>query len=848
MDNEIMKNAIINRHGYVRRRAGDIIQICFDPTPRGHNVRDKDSAAQRAKTAKNRNEYKNMATAKLWVKCADRMIIPEGSCNHIIDLLRKDDEDITQERGAILKFRVNKGSGFGAVAKEKDKKNDEDDLPVVKLVPESVGSTTCRLMSYTEVEYVLRKNPSIVEFILCSVPVLGKHGSIGVRLYSTLQSILKEKQDAERGASRGGHDDSADRSALGRHKRNAMAAIHIARAFQQSLDFVGLRDEAELLCNELHQLAEGEPLGDEDIKDDEKQKHFDCVARAAAAAIENIREWRLLFVVQEWLEVSPSCSSLEYMIKRLEQHCKEEEQLISESMRRVAESLKVKIRRVLGDGHKDGNLDLFKLASNSDLTANEKLEVLIVAMAPEHLPEEGELVNDWVLLGQMNKIHKRVGEMLGEKRAVADPVKHEDVPMNDRIACVRCGIYKLTSAFSNLDQGRKDRAICRECRAHQGFLFGELVAFLGSMPVSVVDRVLSDIHIDFDEVERSVKRRSDDDESGGGGYFEALDFFGSSLPIVLELQRVINNSNERRFLSSEIAFARILQNLREAKEESAHGNGLLENTLDEFESTAMMWWTLRICRHLMKPFRAHSFAHGEKLREVFVERGKGSKMEKVKSQSRFHSHLSISKTVSLWWTKFKQDMDLDRVDDSSDDDDEDLQKTGAQKIKENAAKRLDGLLNYHEFEMLLCASGGASLGCDRGKMHRLFNALDCCGSGKVSNLEVSEVSQALRKLCQGVRSKTKSWKLNMIDVRQDIRSKFKAMERKHEMPEQKEVVWVFCEKLQTWVEGQVVEIHAPDDKPDSALTSAAGMLQGKVSVKTKRGTDQYAMSDVCRRV
>lgn len=358
-------------------------------------------------------------------------------------------------------------------------------------------------------------------------------------------------------------------------------------------------------------------------------------------------------------------------------------------------------------------------------------------------------------------------------------------------------------------------------------MFCELMAFISDVPVSVLDRVLSEIRIVTDDVGERAEI-----------------FFGSSLPTVLELQTVIHSHSERYFFDSEVAFARVLLNLREARTLASSGTSCaLESKLDAFESDAIMWWLLRMGRHLIRPFRAHSSAHGEKVRDILTA---GVQALTTKGSCRFTSRLALSKIVYLWWNEFKRGMEIPRDESSDEEDEEDDKKlSGTGNVQNSAAKRLDGLLNYHEFETLLCASGGASLGCDRVKMHMLFDALDCCGGGKVSTLEIAEVSETLRRVCHKVKAKVNNRKMTMEDVRWDIIRQFKTMSHKHSVPVKGELVKFYSEKSRSWVSGRVEDIcFGPDGEQGQNKTK---QLQGSITVRTDRGLEKnLPFSDVLR--
>lgn len=782
-----LRHALLNHHGYVRRRRGDVVQICFDPTPRGHNLR-KSSALKERESGN--TFYKDMASWQLKKKCEDKMLASTGKRDAMIAQIISDDKDLAQEKGAILKFRLCPASTMiGSFLQAPHSATKTDAPPPIKIINEALGSTKCRLMSYTEALYVLSRKPSVVEQILCSVPAIGKHESIGVRLFLALQAVFKEHELEKAGQTtdpaetkpaedaQATQKPSGYKSAVAGRWQKATAKLSSVLTAGGGQSRLTCRDEAELLCNELHMLSEGVPVHEEDM---DNPVLFDRVARAAAAATEHMREWRLLFVVTEWLQVSPTCSALEYMIRRLERHCREEDSQISYCMNQCTDAIHVKMTKIMQAGEESGNLDLLALASRQDLTSNCKVEVLITFLAPEYLPDPDD-VDDGELVTHIARVMERCQEFRVENHSSSSLGSSSAAgEIDGKRYCPRCCMWKLSHGFYQVDWNKANAVIiCKDCKKHQGFLFVELVKFIYGMPLGVVDRILVEMYAITDELREKGE-----------------DFFQDCLQSLQDMMKVINGHSERRFFESEKRFASALQALKFAKERSAHAKTCdvsLTACLDTLIEESLKWWLLRMCRHLVRPFRSHCNAQTRKLREAIVQGNKGTQMGCVRVGSRFKGANMASDVVVKWWINLKQQQGLaSRADDTSDSDEEGDAKPGPTLKEQNTRKmpRLDGLLNYSEFEMLLCSSGGASLGCDRSKMLRLFHALDCDRSGKVSMLEVAEVSQALREICQAIRSGGNR-KLDISDVRLDLRRQCRALAHKFTVPEPNESVRVF---------------------------------------------------------
>merc|ERR1719487_259131 len=114
--------------------------------------------------------------------------------------------------------------------------------------------------------------------------------------------------------------------------------------------------------------------------------------------------------------------------------------------------------------------------------------------------------------------------------------------------------------------------------------------------------------------------------------------------------------------------------------------------------------------------------------------GRGQKLNKW-ATVKFHSTGEMLKEVTkvTMLEEWRRNIKIANFVESSDSDDDAVE---GQRKK----TRLDGQLDFAEFEQLLMSSGGAAYGCDRLKMRALFESMDSCGEGKVGLTELLEVT------------------------------------------------------------------------------------------------------------
>lgn len=664
-----VRNAIFERHGFLRRRVGDRVQVCLDETPRGQRVRNELAPSfapqsQRATVFEANSKvdisYQSCSVDDLRKACYARLLDPTGDKQKLVKRLMKDDEDLADESGTVLNFCLAKpGSSEGAFVEWKGDEGMGKVVPAVHLRTESYVEKTPSELTLDGILFVNVRNPNIVRSILVSIPGRAGHPSKGRLLLATIHKIA-ELQNELKSETKGNQSLNFSKS---RSK-----TMELGNDSVHAEEFMQLFEEGESLCEELSHLAS---YSTRDSARDEFAPD-DAELLSVSIAVKQLQRYRFLLCVEEWLYVTPSINCLQYMMSRLENHCKGELDELDQHVQHTRSSVEAKLNRVVSLGLASitgRGVNVADLCCRQDMNADEKLLALLMALIPEQEP----------------------GEEAGEGDQSSEDAATREIANRMR---------------------EVDHESASERMKRQGFIFSELIQLCAQMPPPVLERLLDEFPAQWQE-EMAKNKRSKKE--------------------MYALVRIMINHTVRTFLQNESKFSVSFKKLQEATATSSLAD---QPTMKSFEAKACEWWVLRMCRHLIHPYHRRKATGGASnfLRKSPKRAStspalsrKGTKNLVQDYDSEFmHSHHKLG-ILHMWSRKVRNENDVERDSDSSSDSDSEREYSG----DKPSQSRLDGQLDSKEFEELILNSGGASFGCDRHRMVALFRSMDTCGEGAV---------------------------------------------------------------------------------------------------------------------